>query len=221
MKQRIILVAKDYDEFKKFKKLEGFEVFEKEDIRGDFQGWVTKNIKSDKEEVYLLVHFGNIGTEDELCEKIKEWKSKLNKENVTILPISKGAESKKATELYEKVSKCKIPANLEDYKRHWKEKCETFPLRKIIVKLLPFFLDCETAQNYNNFDKMEEKLKDDLIKIKNEKVIEMAEENGFVKSKDNWDQMSNLLDENEKLKEDATIEFIQQKEWKKILNDLK
>ena len=86
MSERFILAAKNFDENNKFKGLDGFEVFEIEDIHGDFQGWIDDNLNG-QEEVYLLVHFGQVSTETELCEKIEFWKTRINKENVTILPF--------------------------------------------------------------------------------------------------------------------------------------
>ena len=225
MNERIFLVEKEDDEFKncKNKKLYGFRVVDIEDIRGGPQGWANENI-SDMEDVYLLIHFGGIGNEDELCKEIKKWKIMLDKENVTILPISRGAQCEKATDLYKEVSKCKIPANLEDYKKYWKEKCETFPLKKIIVKWMSFFLDCETIKKkYKTIEEMKEKLKGGLIKIKKdeEEVIEMDKKNVSGTLKGTWDQLMKLLDENEELKEDKIDKFIQNEEWKEILNNPK
>lgn len=127
MSERFILAAKNFDEYNKFKGLDGFEVFEIEDIHGDFQGWIDDNLNG-QEEVYLLVHFGQVSTETELCEKIESWKTRINKENVTILPISRGAHSQNAVELYEKVSAGKIhkAGDLKLFKEHWEEQCKTF-----------------------------------------------------------------------------------------------
>ena len=124
MNERIILAAKNFNEYKFFKTLNSFEVFEIEDIRGDFQGWVDDNL-SDKKMIYLLIHFGQASTEHELCEKIKSWKTHINKKDVTILPISRGAHSPKAVELYKKVSAGKIhkAKDLESYQKHWEEQC--------------------------------------------------------------------------------------------------
>lgn len=125
MSERIILTAKNFDEYKLFKTLKSFEVFEIEDIRGDFQEWVAENIKRDKEDLYLLVHFGQVSTEKGLCEEIESWKTYIKKDNVTILPISRGAHSPKAVELYEKVVAGKIHKgrDLESYKKYWKDQC--------------------------------------------------------------------------------------------------
>lgn len=228
MKERIILVAKNFDEFKEFKelkKLKGLKVYEIEDIRGDFQEWVVENNISDKEMVYLLVHFGQIGTEDGLCEKIKEWKINLKKENVTILPISKGARIKKALELREKVinGEIKKAKDLELYISHWKKECESLPIKKIIGKWMSFFVDCETIRKkYKTIEEMNKKLTDGLIKImKDEKEVnEMDKKYGTGTLKDTWNQLMKLLDKNKELKEDEFDKFIKKKEWKEIYKRL-
>lgn len=185
----IFLVARDIEEKNKFKSLSNYKCIFDKSRKKELKEKTANNTTR----TFILIHFGEVSSEDELCKKISEFGKGIDKKRVTILPISYGASSAMANKLYALVMKDEIPKNFNDYKDYWEEVCLKYSKKKAVFDLLPFFLQCEIAFKFGYNDRRRKRIDKELERIKG---LIGDEESGWLKvfddREDNWKTLLEL-----------------------------